>query len=569
MKNLFLLAAMLFGMTATVNSQSVPPYVPANGLVGWWPFNGNANDESGNGNNGVVNGATLTSDRFGNSSMAYSFDGISNYISVRDTNSLQTPAAISINVWVNFSGQGHGRLISKGWNPNGIEVHTETSTDHRIRYGGTFNGNGYGPVSLTDLSDNQWYMVTVVDDGTTKYIYINGVKEDSLTHNYGSIPISSVDLYFGRNSENATDYLNGKLDDVGVWNRVLNQQEISNLYNATVSAACNSLPGNLMNGLVGYWPFCGNANDESGNGNNGFVVKELLSDDRFGIFNSAYSWSSAPDKIVVPDNTSLQLSTSFSIGLWIKPMNNTYGTGPNYHAICEKWGSANDASYLFELFTNGVPAFRTHNSGNDAVIEARGPVSFDVWTHLCYTQSADTGKLYVNGILDTTVTGMLTPMAMNNDLLFGSNDAYNAGWTGDAFEGLIDDIGIWNRALTQQEINQLYNQNICYQTITVTDTLLINVNLTNLNPVTYQNTIKVFPNPTNDHITIDFGPNYASLSGYSIRIDNTMGQVMFTSQVQQQSAYIDLNTWTGVGVYFIYLLDGQGHVIDVRKIVLQ
>ena len=227
-----------------------------------------------------------------------------------------------------FSGQGHGRLISKGWNPNGIEVHTETSTDHRIRYGGTFNGNGYGPVSLTDLSDNQWYMVTVVDDGTTKYIYINGVKEDSLTHNYGSIPISSVDLYFGRNSENATDYLNGKLDDVGVWNRVLNQQEISNLYNATVSAACNSLPGNLMNGLVGYWPFCGNANDESGNGNNGFVVNALLSDDRFGIFNSAYSWSSAPDKIVVPDNTSLQLSTSFSIGLWIKPMNNTYGTGP-------------------------------------------------------------------------------------------------------------------------------------------------------------------------------------------------------------------------------------------------
>ena len=46
-------------------AQTIPSYVPTNGLVGWWPFNGNANDESGNGNHGTVNGAALTSDRFG------------------------------------------------------------------------------------------------------------------------------------------------------------------------------------------------------------------------------------------------------------------------------------------------------------------------------------------------------------------------------------------------------------------------------------------------------------------------------------------------------------------------
>ena len=58
----------------------VPSYVPTNGLVGWWPFNGNANDESGNGNNGTVNGANLTADRFGNVNKAYSFDGIDDFI---------------------------------------------------------------------------------------------------------------------------------------------------------------------------------------------------------------------------------------------------------------------------------------------------------------------------------------------------------------------------------------------------------------------------------------------------------------------------------------------------------
>ena len=72
------------------------------------------------------------------------------------------------------------------------------------------------------------------------------------------------------------------------------------------------------------------------------------------------------------------------------------------------------------------------------------------------------------------------------------------------FEGTIDDIGIWNRALTQQEITDLYNGNICYQHITVTDTLIINTNLVGFNPVTYQNSIKIFPNPTNDFFSVRF-----------------------------------------------------------------
>ena len=60
-------------ITVNVMAQNVPNYVPTNGLVGWWPFNGNANDESGNENHGTVNGATLTADRNGTANSAYSF----------------------------------------------------------------------------------------------------------------------------------------------------------------------------------------------------------------------------------------------------------------------------------------------------------------------------------------------------------------------------------------------------------------------------------------------------------------------------------------------------------------
>ena len=78
--NYHFLVAILLVYTTQLFGQSVPSYVPTNGLVGWWGFNGNAQDGSGNGNHGTVNGATLTTDRFGNQNGAYSFDGVDDYI---------------------------------------------------------------------------------------------------------------------------------------------------------------------------------------------------------------------------------------------------------------------------------------------------------------------------------------------------------------------------------------------------------------------------------------------------------------------------------------------------------
>ncbi len=92
-----LLILVVFTLGTTAFSQ-IPNYVPSNGLVGWWPFNGNANDESGNGNNGTVNGATLTADRFGNANQAYGFD-----LNQSITSSIQNSSSYSISIWVNMS----------------------------------------------------------------------------------------------------------------------------------------------------------------------------------------------------------------------------------------------------------------------------------------------------------------------------------------------------------------------------------------------------------------------------------------------------------------------------------
>ena len=186
------------------------------------------------------------------------------------------------------------------------------------------------------------------------------------------------------------------------------------------------------------------------------------------------------------------------------------------------------------------------------------------WSHIVSTYDNTAIKIYVNGALvsSTANSGQLTQNT--SSLTLGK-----ATFAGDQYAfGKLDDIGIWNRALTQQEITDLFNGNICYQTITVTDTLLINMGITGFNPLTYNNTIKIFPNPTNDHITIDYG-NFASLSGYQLKIINSLSQNVFQTNITQQSDYLSLNTWGGNGLYFVQIIDPQGNIIDIRKIVLQ
>ena len=82
---------LLFVIIIIVFSNTLLSQIPTNGLVGYWPFSGNANDSSGNNLNGTVNGAVLTEDRFGNSSSAFNFDGIDDYILVNDDDLLSFP----------------------------------------------------------------------------------------------------------------------------------------------------------------------------------------------------------------------------------------------------------------------------------------------------------------------------------------------------------------------------------------------------------------------------------------------------------------------------------------------
>jgi hypothetical protein len=149
-------------------------------------------------------------------------------------------------------------------------------------------------------------------------------------------------------------------------------------------------------------------------------------------------------------------------------------------------------------------------------------------------------------------------------MVFGKQGSSNLHF----LNGSLDDIAMWNRALAPQEITQLYNQGICKTSITVTDTLLIHTGITSFNPVAYGNTLKVWPNPGNTAITLDAG-NLPLMQGWKIRISNSLGQEVYPATlISQQQQVLSMSTWGGNGLYLLHLVNPQGHITEVKKIVL-
>jgi hypothetical protein len=230
-----MLAACLCVLT---NAQTViPSYVPTNGLVGWWPFNGNAIDESINTNDGTVNGATLTADRNGNANKAYNFNGINNYIEAPSNTGLQLSAAYSIGLWFKSNifnaGQYGYTLISKiqssGWYGGYETMIGETNSIGGVNHTGNINGNFQLPYS--GLSSGNWYSVIVTFNGTQLKLYVNGNIVNTVNQS-GTLQTGNDPLRFGRRGGGGIydQWFNGVIDDIGIWNRALTECEVKKLY---------------------------------------------------------------------------------------------------------------------------------------------------------------------------------------------------------------------------------------------------------------------------------------------------------------------------------------------------
>jgi len=230
MKKLVLLSfsfLVIFSGCKKDDSNPTPPpspSIPTVGLVSYYPFNGNANDESGNGRNGTVNGAILTSDRFGSINKAYYFDGISNYIECNDAISFNS---FSIAVWVNTSPNNSTRkeIINGGdyfVTDKGYHIYKENNVAR-------FDlSNHPSTVSSSIIGNGNWTFLVCICDGGFLKLYINGNLESTSS---GTASISPLKLLIGCDQpKNKSSFWIGKIDDIRIYNRALNTTEIQQLY---------------------------------------------------------------------------------------------------------------------------------------------------------------------------------------------------------------------------------------------------------------------------------------------------------------------------------------------------
>jgi len=196
-------------------------------------------------------------------------------------------------------------------------------------------------------------------------------------------------------------------------------------------------------GLVAYHPFNGNANDESGNGHHGTIVGATLTTDRFGVPNSAFHFGGNGEHIEVPHSADLNLTSGYTLAAWV----NFEVGGIIRPRIVDK------TSCIFYMDdTSAVRALNLSGSGDPPLDVASGPKNLVAgqWYFVAGTYDLQMWRLYVNG----APVGQLVqtaPVQVNTDPLeIGKKP------TGfDAFKGIIDDVRIYNRALSDTEIMAL------------------------------------------------------------------------------------------------------------------
>jgi hypothetical protein len=313
-------------------------------------------------------------------------------------------------------------------------------------------------------------------------------------------------------------------------------------------------------GLVAYWPFNGNANDESGNGNNGTVNGgTTLLTDRFGNSNSAYYFDGVNDYI--SNILSMNSTDSLTISLWYLSPIPTNISSTHF----ELWESNNLSNQIHLNFSfNPIPTgyMYTFIPGIGQANDSMGTRTYNVWHHIVVVKAGITETVYVDNIPNFgQFTG--TNSTLNFDKFeLGREFTTGGNLTDTYYIGKLDDIGFWNRALTQEEVTGLYySENSC-------QSLVINTGVLSFNPPTYNNTVTIYPNPANDHITIDC-VNLANVSGWTIKIVNALGQEVFIGAMNTQQYVVPLNSWNGQGVYFVKIYDASNNLMNTKKIILQ
>ncbi|MFH1979064.1 MAG: LamG domain-containing protein, partial [Patescibacteria group bacterium] len=471
------------GKTTHINKTITTNPDLESGLIGHWTFDGGLNtkieDRSGNGNHGYLSSTMATSSAVapGVIGQALEFDGSDDYVDVTEVSDFDFNSGVgnfSITAWIyptsdvkegGIIGNGDSDLVSalEGWG-----FYRKSSTVL-----------GFGAFGVWEFTSSQtanintWSFVTVTKEGNNYNIYHNAVNGGSNTRGVNLETSVTYGLTIGTEYEGhpGSFPFNGIIDDVRIYNRALSTDEISRLYDLGKTTHINktiTTNPDLESGLVGHWTFDGGLNtkieDSSGNGNHGYLCKDMATSSAVvpGKTGQALHFDGVNDFVDVSSIAGDIASGDVSMSAWVK-FDEKYDSGDSCVVVFRlgDLSSSNDVNFQFgnwyEYFIAGAGAFGVgaYDSSGHCAGSSQTSWLSGRWHHLVGTVvSGGAISAYVDGVLVGTdsMSGSRGASAATNAFIGKSLGAASAFY----FPGTIDDVRIYNRVLSVEEIQKLY-----------------------------------------------------------------------------------------------------------------
>lgn len=510
-------------------------------LIAWFPLNlGQGSlifdtSNSGTGNpsgylQGNVVGASWASPNF----VAH-FDGQSSYIQIPYSAS-QRLSELTINGWVNVTGTsaGHFSWLVGKYGAYGLGVCGNSLLVCYYDY----SGSGQEHDSGASLLPNTWYMLTAVISSSTstpgnEILYVNGVQvlNGPLLINTLNYPfqIGGVALPQGANSQ----FFNGSASNIQIYSQALTQNQISSLYNMGIGG--NPIPGNLL----GWWPLNGNAQDFSGNGYNGTIYGNLTMSKPSGIggqFGPSHllyaSFNGISSYVQATNTTSFQsLSNTITITGWANYTSNSIGYIGWLAAKVNAYGLGTCGPSLIVCYYNWGSVGTGEHDSSTALLPNN-------WYMLSAVINgpANTETVYVNGA--NVLSGPLFLASTANAFDIGACQS-----CGQYMDGGASNIQIYSGALTQGQIQQLYQQGI-------SSTPLLNAHILSWFPLdgdtndySNQNDAGIATNVV--YYSQNINPPYQtpSISGYGMYFNGQTSNVVISNPMRLSNPAVTVSAW--------------------------
>lgn len=448
---------------------------PPSGIVAWWPGDGTASDIIGTASGTLQNGATFAP---GKSGQSFSFDGVDDYAEAADSAPLRasTTGAITIDLWANFDKVPRTGVLADSMTlleKNNDYYFAWRADTKELQFALTDNCDGlyhlgFG-VDLPSLQPGEWhhYAITAIDGGSsgpTFHFFFDGVEPpwvlEAIDTSCGFFRGTTGNLRLGkRTSTNVgPEPFAGRLDEVTIYSRALSSNEIVATYAAGSAGMCKPVCVPPPAGLVSWWPGDGNANDIVGANHGTFQNSTAFA---MGEVGQAFSFDGTDAYVDLGNYSAFRQLTAVTYSFWTKIPSGGGGDAMGAGAV-----NGQGFGGVFLNSTNFVFYWTPSSPQTDANVAAQNlSIIPNEWTHLAVTIdfANQTRAMYVNGNpLATTVSNYLnqaitgwTPVGNYNS---GRTDSIGARFVNSwhYFDGSLDEVTVFNRALSSNEIAAIY-----------------------------------------------------------------------------------------------------------------